>query len=195
MKKYDHNSEPRQLSLFGDENVESQEEADEKAEEMQEEEDRKREEAEQEVEEDEEDYQDNIDNANNNNNNGGTVNEDDLGHGTDFDDDHSNGNGDLDYPVGLLTADEIMLAGGGWNANDTYYLYTGQNYWAGSPSNLHGVGAYEFNVYTTGNLDLYNVTYTYGVRPSVSLKPGFSISGGNGTVENPYIVRLTDSFE
>lgn len=30
MKKYDHNSEPRQLSLFGDENVESQEEADEK---------------------------------------------------------------------------------------------------------------------------------------------------------------------
>ena len=30
MKKYDHNSEPRQLSLFGDENVESQEEAEEK---------------------------------------------------------------------------------------------------------------------------------------------------------------------
>jgi len=30
MKNYDHNSEPRQLSLFGDENVESQEEADEK---------------------------------------------------------------------------------------------------------------------------------------------------------------------
>ena len=30
MKKYDHHSEPRQLSLFGDENVESQEEADEK---------------------------------------------------------------------------------------------------------------------------------------------------------------------
>lgn len=30
MKKYDHNSEPRQLSLFGDEDVESQEEADEK---------------------------------------------------------------------------------------------------------------------------------------------------------------------
>ena len=30
MKKYDHKSEPRQLSLFGDENVESQEEADEK---------------------------------------------------------------------------------------------------------------------------------------------------------------------
>lgn len=30
MKKYDYNSEPRQLSLFGDEDVESQEEADEK---------------------------------------------------------------------------------------------------------------------------------------------------------------------
>jgi hypothetical protein len=30
MKNYDHNSEPRQLSLFGDEDSESQEEADEK---------------------------------------------------------------------------------------------------------------------------------------------------------------------
>lgn len=83
----------------------AEEEADEKAEEMQEEEDRKREEAEQEVEEDDKDYQDNIDNANNNNNNGGTVNEDDLGHGTDFDDDHSNGNGDLDDSVKDITTD------------------------------------------------------------------------------------------
>jgi hypothetical protein len=46
----------------------------------------------------------------------------------------SNGNGKLDYPVGLLTADEIMLAGGkGGTSNNNYYLYTGKSYWAGSP--------------------------------------------------------------
>ena len=83
----------------------AEEEADKKAEEMQEEEDKKREEAEQEVEKDDEDYQGNIDDANNNNNNGENVNEDDLGHGTDFDDDHSNDNGDLDDSVKDITTD------------------------------------------------------------------------------------------
>ena len=102
----------------------------------------------------------------------------------------TNGNGDLDYPVGLLTADEIMLAGGGRNAaNDTYYLYTGQNYWAGSPSYLFNDNATGFDVYTAGYLHNHYVTSTFGVRPSVSLKPGFSISGGNGTAANPYIVQ------
>ena len=38
------------------------------------------------------------------------------------------GNGRLEYPVGLLTADEIMYAGGTTNgANNTYYLYTANN--------------------------------------------------------------------
>lgn len=41
-----------------------------------------------------------------------------------------NGNGDLDYPVGLLTADEIMLAGGNYEtSNSSYYLCTGLSWW------------------------------------------------------------------
>ena len=39
----------------------------------------------------------------------------------------STGNGKLTYPVGLLTADEIRLAGGRrGSSNSTYYLYTNQ---------------------------------------------------------------------
>ena len=46
-----------------------------------------------------------------------------------------NGNGDLDYPVGLLTADEIILSGGQYLiSNSNYYLYSGNSWWANSPT-------------------------------------------------------------
>jgi hypothetical protein len=102
----------------------------------------------------------------------------------------SNGNGKLDYPVGLLTGDEITLAGGKiWTDNSSYYLYTGQYWWAGSPCTFGYNTADEFAVYSTGNLDGYNVSYAYGARPVVSLSLGAEIiAGGEGTSTNPYIV-------
>jgi len=101
----------------------------------------------------------------------------------------ANGNGDLDYPVGLLTIDEIRLAGGGMEENSTYYLYTGQNYWAGSPVGIGNDDAFESGVWADGDLGIGNVILEDGVRPSVSLKPGFTIvAGGTGTTSNPYVV-------
>ena len=39
------------------------------------------------------------------------------------------GNGKLDYPVGILTPDEVIFAGGSRNLpNNKYYLYTGDEY-------------------------------------------------------------------
>ena len=59
--------------------------------------------------------------------------------------DTTNGNGALTYPVGLLSTDEIALAGG-WNAaNSGYYLYSGQVWWASSLSvsySLTGFGQF-----------------------------------------------------
>ena len=59
--------------------------------------------------------------------------------------DTTNGNGALTYPVGLLSTDEIALAGG-WNvSNSGYYLYSGQVWWASSPSvsySLAGFGQF-----------------------------------------------------
>ena len=41
----------------------------------------------------------------------------------------SNGNGALTYPVGLITADEVAMAGGVYGtSNRSYYLYTNQDY-------------------------------------------------------------------
>ena len=101
----------------------------------------------------------------------------------------SNGNGKLTYPVGLLTSDEIMLSGGTSSDNSTYYLYTNQNWWSGSPNSFRYGGANEFLVTSSGKLDSIGVKGAYGVRPAVSLKASTKFSGGDGTATNPYVVK------
>ena len=103
----------------------------------------------------------------------------------------SNGNGKLTYPVGLLTSDEIMLAGGReGTSNSTYYLYTNQYWWSGSPTGFYYVNAVEFSVGSSGNLYSGGVYSARGVRPVVSLKPGTKFaSGGTGISTNPYVVE------
>jgi len=103
----------------------------------------------------------------------------------------TNGNGKLKYPISLLTADEIMLAGGRlYSSNSKYYLYTSKYWWALSPIVFNNNFAYEFNVPSNGGLYNYSVGNTYGVRPSVSLKPGILVNGGDGTDLSPYTLEL-----
>ena len=103
------------------------------------------------------------------------------------------GNGKLTYPVALLTADEIMLAGGrGGSSNSSYYLYTGDYWWSLSPNSYDGSLANGFYVYSTGSLLNRNVNGTLGVRPSVSLAPGIMVVNGDGSSEKPYEVMLED---
>ena len=99
------------------------------------------------------------------------------------------GNGLLKYPVGLLTADEIMFAGGRLYYNDSYYLYTKQNYWSFSPGRFGPYQSFNFIVYTDGKLTPFNVKSSFGVRPSVSLAVGTKHNGGDGSEERPYIVE------
>lgn len=80
----------------------AEKEADEKANQKQQEEDKKKDDLQHQVDNDNKDYQDKIDNANNK---GGAVNEGDLGHGTNFDRNHSDGNGNLNDSVTDITTD------------------------------------------------------------------------------------------
>ena len=102
----------------------------------------------------------------------------------------SNGNGALTYPVGLITADEMAYAGGVYNAsNSSFYLYTGQQYWALSPFYFFGSYALKFTLNSHGNLLNNSVNYSIGVRPSVSLQPGIAITGGgSGTAAEPFVI-------
>ena len=103
----------------------------------------------------------------------------------------SNGNGLLDYPVGLITIDEMSMAGGKVRtANANFYLTTGAYYWSLSPY-VFGIdgNASGFDVHSAGILFDANATSTFGLRPVVSLKLGTSISEGEGTGASPYIIK------
>ena len=98
----------------------------------------------------------------------------------------------LEYPVGLLTADEIVLAGATGNdtlANLSYYLFTRKDYWALSAFKIE-FGAMESVVNNGGSLYNYYSDRYYGLRPVISLKLGTKFeSGGDGTALNPYVVK------
>ena len=98
------------------------------------------------------------------------------------------GNGKLTYPVGLLTADEYTLAGSGWSGNsETAYLNTGQIVHTLSPSDYKDISARQF--IAARNLGYGATTEAYGIRPSVSLKAGIKLTGGNGSISTPYRVE------
>ena len=103
----------------------------------------------------------------------------------------SNGNGALKYSVGLITADEVAMAGGVYAINNSsYYLYTNQYYWTGSPTYFVGWASrpYDFYAKSSGQLD-YNMVLNieYGIRPVISLSSSTKLSG-NGTWNNVYTV-------
>ena len=112
--------------------------------------------------------------------------------------DSKNGNGKLTYPVGLVTLDEVVLAGFNtyYSNTESYidttnYLYTNSIYWTFSPvmMNVYG-GAYVGIVYSTGFVSHGLVNSADGVRPVVSLANGTLInSNGDGTSANPYVVE------
>ena len=114
----------------------------------------------------------------------------------------SGGNGALTYPIGLLTADEAMLAGGNTDVTSKYYLYTTYEHWLLSPAffGQQAIGFAAAILSTGSNGSFLDSTYAdntgstifssiYGVRPSVSLVPGTKTFEGDGTVDDPYIVK------
>ncbi len=102
------------------------------------------------------------------------------------------GNKALDYPIGLITADEVAYAGGVYSVpNSSYYLYTGANYWTMSPRRFLGSFAYEWRVSSGGSLAGVNVNYSYGSRPVINLKSGIEITSGDGTIGNEYIIKVS----
>jgi len=101
-----------------------------------------------------------------------------------------NGNGDLDYPIGLLTADEINLAGHPTGSSITTYLSLpfGGYQWSLSPDSFYNGGATGF-VVNAGSLSYDSrVSGFNGARPSVSLGLGATITEGDGSFQSPYRV-------
>ena len=109
----------------------------------------------------------------------------------------------LDYPIGLMSIDELSYAGGqAFTTLDAPYAwyYTNANgessygsvaFWALSPRYWRGSDSVVWFVVGLGypgNLSNYSVVDSNAVRPSVSLLSCNLISRGDGSPENPYVV-------
>ena len=115
----------------------------------------------------------------------------------------NNASAKLDYPVGLMTIDELSYAGGegGITLDAPYaWYYTNANgessygsaaFWALSPLSWSGSSSSVWAVDGSadpGRLDDSVVRGSLAVRPSVSLSSCNLISRGDGSPENPYVV-------
>ncbi len=115
----------------------------------------------------------------------------------------SSGNKKLSYPIGLITTDEMMLAGhaGGvfdglynhMKTNNGSYLATGNTFWTMTPAGGYNPfgdtywRAQLFGVYGSGIIDGHGASDTNGLRPVVNLKSDVTITG-SGTMTDPYVV-------
>ena len=107
------------------------------------------------------------------------------------------GNGQLTYPIALLTADEVAFAGSGGSEisngptyNFNSFIHSKNKFWLLSPSDRQG-SPQVFYLDSTGKLNKNSVNYTpYGVRPVISLNHDVEYTSGTGTATNPWVVAL-----
>ena len=104
----------------------------------------------------------------------------------------------LDYPIGLILADEAAFAGGrayyneNYSPNSNYYLYNGKNFWMSSPSGFNStyLSASIWGVSSLGCLVPWNgVSNSFGIRPVINIKQNVTISKGDGSSLNPYSIE------
>jgi hypothetical protein len=116
----------------------------------------------------------------------------------------NNSEAKLTYPIGLMTADEVVFAGGVYGSNaKTWYYYNSANgnsagstwelmspyFWEDSLACMFGVMGSTF----PGFLSNGRVGLPSNVRPALSLKACIKYSTGNGTPETPYEIVETDT--
>jgi len=98
------------------------------------------------------------------------------------------GNGNSTYPVGLITADEIVAAGSGKyaTANSSYYLAKGSWYWSFSPNFFNGSFAIVF--FELGDLNSTGyVHYSGAVAPVINLGAEYlNQLRGTGKANDPF---------
>ncbi len=84
-------------------------------------------------------------------------------------------------------AKELLKWDGASDCKNNDWLYnSSKEQWTLAP--LSSYSYYVFTVYATGYVIVYDAYLRFAVRPSVYLIPSTSILGGEGTLENPYMI-------
>ena len=102
------------------------------------------------------------------------------------------GNKSLDFPIGLISADELLLSGQNISkVNKLVWSYSSEDYWAISP--FRYLAAYKSttvsNARKIGVNNSNDVNYTAMIRPVINLKADVKITGGIGTINDPFVVK------
>ena len=95
----------------------------------------------------------------------------------------SNTKAKLKYPIGLLSLPELSLSGYG----SSHYYNNGQYVWLASPGHFSNYFPL-VEITISGGLTYGIVSSSWGVRPSVSLKPNTYFSSGDGSFTNPFVI-------
>lgn len=93
--------------------------------------------------------------------------------------------------IGLLTADEVMLAGASLEANESYYLYNKDitsEYFTMTSAKATDGNYHVFTVNVNGSLSSETAgNLLRGVRPVINIIRNASVSG-TGTTDDPYMI-------
>ncbi len=95
-----------------------------------------------------------------------------------------------DLKVGLITADEVMFAGGGYDSNESYYL-SGKSgpFWTASPYFFGDDLAFTLEVVSYyGSMEPDMTSEWLATRPIINLKSDLMVTEAAGTINDPYIV-------
>ena len=106
----------------------------------------------------------------------------------------SYGNTHLKYPIAMITASELIYAGGKRDAsNQNFYLNSNVIYWTMTPFNYYYaegvVGNVSMAYAKVYQFDWLNVNH--GLRPVINIRGDVLISSGDGTVDSPYQLTLS----
>lgn len=94
--------------------------------------------------------------------------------------------------VGLLTADEIVMAGGSFTKpNYNYYLYNGEGYFTMTPATFTNNVASVFSVNNDGSLSTQTTNTVFGIRPVINILSTVTVSG-SGSIEDPYTIDMEE---
>ena len=102
------------------------------------------------------------------------------------------GNKALTYPIGMITYDELILGGmSAGNTNSYSWVNNSLDYYSMTPViyNSSVNSATVFGMKSTGELNAWRVGDNIGVRPVINLKSDVEISGGIGTMNDPYVIK------
>ncbi len=104
------------------------------------------------------------------------------------------GNKALTYPIGLITVDELMMSGyADGYINKSAYTYSTIHYWTLSPSafDVTTMAAFDFYLNSVGFGNYISVLYGFGVRAVINLSSAAQISGGIGTANSPFEIKVS----